>query len=503
MNRTISVLIRTAAVLAAILAVAACSPEVVEEQFEPSDSHRDYREALERLDLDETALGRAWIAAARRAFAEPVVVETPFEERSLLDPDDPGVLAYEFEVERGRAVLVTIETEIDRYFADLFRVGEDAGAGADRSAANGSADDPTADQALPPEGFTLIASRPEEAGEIRFEPRHDGTYLLRVQPELLRGGAFTVRIVANASLAFPVQGADAGDIRSFYGDGRDAGTRKHEGVDVFAPRGVNAVAATDALVARVGVRDRGGNIVTLYDEERDLMLYYAHLETQLVAEGERVSRGDPVGTIGNTGNAITTPPHLHIGLYQGSRRRDVDPWNYFVDPPLTEPPEIEHDELLGRWVRSTVDSDLVARVNAPFAAERWVNHNPLLRERGAGENMAESVGRETESSDSLAPGVRRGEPVRVGADAPLRVVGATGDRVRVRTVNGREGFLRLDRLATDPVALRADRAFTVRDLSSGDEFTEVPAGSSVLSWGRDGGREVVELPSGRIGYAEL
>ena len=47
----------------------------------------------------------------------------------------------------------------------------------------------------------------------------------------------------------------------------------------------------------------------------NLRLYYAHLDTQLVAPGQIVRAGDPIGTIGNTGNAITTPPHLHFGVF--------------------------------------------------------------------------------------------------------------------------------------------------------------------------------------------
>jgi murein DD-endopeptidase MepM/ murein hydrolase activator NlpD len=129
---------------------------------------------------------------------------------------------------------------------------------------------------------------------------------------------------------FPVEGASPRDIWSVFGDSRGGGRRIHHGIDIFAPRGTILRAATDAYVARVGSRSLGGKIVTLYDQRRDIYLYYAHLEEWLVEEGSYVRAGDPVGRVGNTGNARYTPPHLHIGLYDGWWSRPIDPWNFFV-----------------------------------------------------------------------------------------------------------------------------------------------------------------------------
>jgi murein DD-endopeptidase MepM/ murein hydrolase activator NlpD len=509
-NRTTTVVFIAA--LAALFA--ACAPEIVEEPFEPSASHRDYREALARLNLDETSLGRGWITAAGAAFLDPVTVETPFEERTLLDPQQPSALAYEFDVERGRAVTISIETDLELYVADLFRVDEAVSRSAGDAASAQSEQSGGGEPAPVPPGFTLVASRPNESNQIRFEPRRDGTYLLRVQPELLRGGGVGVTIVATASLAFPVRDAGPGDIRSFYGDVRDGGTRKHEGIDIFAPRGTELIAASDALVARVGIRDRGGNIVTLYDEERDLLMYYAHLEEQRVEQGDRVRRGDVVGTTGNSGNAITTPPHLHIGIYQGSWRRDVDPWNYFIDPPLTDPPPAQHGDLVGAWLTVPLDTVAVRGVRAPAVPVRWVNRNPLLRGVGAGESRGGTAQRSTDAAagdprvdangSEPRPGARSGEageraPVRLAAGAAVRVVGASSAYVRVRTPGGTEGYLRPDTLSSEPERQTLNRQRLARDPATGDPFTELPAGTSVELWGRFEGQSVVVLPSGRAG----
>lgn len=478
----------------------ACAPEIVEEPFEPSASHQDYAEALSRLDLDTTAMGRGWLDAAARALAEPAVVDTPFSEVALIDPREPGALGYEFVVERGRAVTIGVASEVDRYFADLYRVD------AERRASAGDAPPPpdaeAADEAstAAPPWLTLVASRPDDAEEIRFEPRRDGRYVVRIQPELLRGGRFEVSIATAASLSFPVEGADPGDILSFYGDGRDGGIRRHEGIDIFAPRGTPLLAASDALVARVGERDRGGNIVTLYDEERDLLLYYAHLEEQLVEQGARVRRGDVIGTMGNTGNAITTPPHLHIGLYQGSWRYDVDPWNYFVDPARTEPGPVAHAHLVGSWVRLVSDAVASRRFEVAQPAPRWVNRNPLLRRAGAGETM--SAGRVSDGRDE--PAVRAGEPapVAIPAATPVRVSGASGGLIRVVSPDGAHGYVDPRVVTRDLQRLSVDSARQLRDPATGDAFATLAAGTQVAVIGRSGERTYLALDDGRVGYFE-
>lgn len=477
MKRSARAMILLVTVAAAVAVSVSCEPEIVEEPFEPATSHDEYRSALELLDLDETALGTAWISAGERALTEPLQVEMPFEEVVLLDSHNPHAVGYEFVAERGRAVTVSIETEVDRYYADLFRVEDES-------------------------NVVMVASRPSDSSEIRFEPRRDGRYLLRVQPELLRGGRIVVRIVATASLAFPVEGVGPGQILSFFGDGRDGGLRMHEGVDIFAPRGTPLLAASDALVHRVGIRDRGGNIVSLYDEKRDLLLYYAHLEDQTVREGDRVTAGQIIGTVGNTGNAITTPPHLHIGVYQGSWRNAVDPWNYFVDPPLTDPEPARYEDLVGSWARPARDAMLRAVAEAPVVRPRWTNRNPLLRLEGAGDGRTDGGSGPSEMTP-VAPPVRDASGVGpVKADTPLLVVGASGSLVRVRMPGGAEGYVDPSYLAGSGEAYTLERSQTLREPVSGDGFRRLAAGGTVEYLGRYGARVYVRTGDGRVGFID-
>src|SRR5690606_2281487 len=52
--------------------------------------------------------------------------------------------------------------------------------------------------------------------------------------------------------------------------------------------------------------------------------YYAHLERAAFDSARRVRAGDVLGYVGNSGNAATTPPHLHFGVYRWGRGA-VDP----------------------------------------------------------------------------------------------------------------------------------------------------------------------------------
>ena len=98
-----------------------------------------------------------------------------------------------------------------------------------------------------------------------------------------------------------------------------SGGRTHRGNDLFAPRGqpIYAVADGTVLLTQGG---RGG-IALWLASGHGVDYYYAHLEGygSGVASGTRVSKGQVVGYNGNTGNARTTPPHLHFQLHPNGR----------------------------------------------------------------------------------------------------------------------------------------------------------------------------------------
>ena len=83
---------------------------------------------------------------------------------------------------------------------------------------------------------------------------------------------------------------------------------------------------------------------------RGLSLYYAHLDSQLARSGQSVRAGDTIGLMGNTGNARTTPPHLHFGIYSSGGA--INPLPFVRPAPKLDKPEF-NTGLLGRVVRTS------------------------------------------------------------------------------------------------------------------------------------------------------
>lgn len=362
----------------------------VRDAFREMTPHEQYAQALQDGDLASTALAQDWLAAADRALDEPLSIALPFREVGYFDPAEPSAVGYAFDARRGQELRVDVEAasaDSGRLFVDLFRVPSD-----------------TTDVPRP------VAST-DTAGTLTTTMSRDGRYLLRLQPELLRGGRYTLTLEAGASLAvFPVAGTDSRDIRSWFGDPRDAGAREHHGVDIFAPRGTPVLAVTEGRVGRTGDGGRGGKTIWLRGENGG-SFYYAHLDTHLVRMGTDVSPGDTIGRVGNTGNARTTPPHLHFGFYQ---RGPVDPYP-FVHEPRDEPPQVTADtSRFGRWSRVAV-----ARAN-------------LRRGPTTDAPVHQSLGRHT----------------------ALRLVGSTGAWHRVRLPDGTDGFVAASLLGSADTALR-------------------------------------------------
>ncbi len=122
----------------------------------------------------------------------------------------------------------------------------------------------------------------------------------------------------------PVQGARAGrDFINDWGYPR-APNRWHQGNDIFASRGTPVVAVADGVVTRMNTASQQtalGGITVTYRTGDGSEWYNAHLDAIAsgLSVGTQVSRGQQIGTVGNTGNARTTPPHLHIGRRYGGQ----------------------------------------------------------------------------------------------------------------------------------------------------------------------------------------
>jgi murein DD-endopeptidase MepM/ murein hydrolase activator NlpD len=318
----------------------------------------EYVRTLTKAELHRTAVGRDWLIAGEAALAGAIAVTAPHREAIHLPAAEPRAAAWRVPLRRGDRLIITAEVAMEplgRLFVDLFTVPRDT-----------------------TETHQRVASAPERGTSIDVEIRRDGDYVVRVQPELLRGGRIVVTITTGPTLAFPVAGRDARAARSLFGAPRDAGRRSHHGVDLFAPQGTPVVAATPGVVRRVGQTELGGNVVWLLDPRREQSLYYAHLDRQLVSAGDIVQVGDTLGLVGNTGNARGTPPHLHFGIYRRGEG-PVDPLP-FIDTRRGEPANITADtSLLGTRVRfARPQGTLRTAPGATAGSSRAVSRSSVL-----------------------------------------------------------------------------------------------------------------------------
>lgn len=115
------------------------------------------------------------------------------------------------------------------------------------------------------------------------------------------------------SLVIPVRGLEADDLASSFEDAR--GSRRHEAIDILAPRGTDVLAVEDGTVAKL-TSDAGGLTLYQFDPSGTFVYYYAHLDSYApgLKEGSSLRKGDVVGTVGTTGNAPKNTPHLHFAV---------------------------------------------------------------------------------------------------------------------------------------------------------------------------------------------
>lgn len=254
------------------------------------------REVYERNFDDNDKRFTSWKAAYNRAFTDSLQIKLPYTETGIINAKNNAVYSYNFSVKEGEKLIISTETEIDSLslFIDLFQKQNDS-----------------VFQKKPKK-----SNRPNKSS-IAYEVTKNESLKVVIQPQLQGTSSFTLKIYTLPTYQFPVSGAGNRDIKSFWGATRDGGKRSHEGVDIFAKRGTPVVAVTDGRVSSTGNRGLGGKQVWLRDGLFGSSIYYAHLDSIATTSGKRVKKGDTLGFVGNTGNAKTTAPHLHFGIYKG------------------------------------------------------------------------------------------------------------------------------------------------------------------------------------------
>ena len=112
---------------------------------------------------------------------------------------------------------------------------------------------------------------------------------------------------------------------------RDGCARRHKGNDLMADEGVPVVAVEPGVIVRANPTERGLGGITLWLKgDSGVAYYYAHNAQNLVAEGQRVARGEIIARVGRTGNARTTAPHVHFQMNLCGETSSAEPCT--VDP---------------------------------------------------------------------------------------------------------------------------------------------------------------------------
>lgn len=262
------------------------------------------------LDIQKTASVSAaaaarWLADGDSALRHPATITLPYRETGIFPRSANGAVALQFEAQQGEQIIVKSSAPDGRraaIFLELHR-----GAATDR------------------------AVYPEAGDAIVYNIDQSGRFSLLLQGVLDSPAAYTVTLAARPSLAYPATNPAKNRIGSVWGDARDGGARRHEGVDIFAPKGSPALAASSGRITRLTNGGIGGKTVWLRPDNHAVSLYYAHLDSQWVREGDYVRTGDTLGQIGNTGNARYTAAHLHFGIYTSGGAINPAPFIRFRD----------------------------------------------------------------------------------------------------------------------------------------------------------------------------
>ncbi|MBX2845573.1 MAG: M23 family metallopeptidase [Saprospiraceae bacterium] len=280
-----------------------------------------------QLRKEDKTLYTKWQAEIEKAFEEAGVVELPYSSSALLVKERLHIYSYDVELAVGEVFSAAVKTSIQgaSIFLELFELDD---------------------------GGQRTRKAYSKEGQLEYEVTQSGHYKVLVAGEMGTISNYAFNMNTHPLYGFPLKGGKNSDIQSFWGAPRDGGARKHEGIDIFAPKGTDLVAVTDGTIER-RTGGLGGKQIWLYDKARRIRIYYAHLDAQIAEDGAKVQKGEVVGTVGNTGNARTTPPHVHFGTYL-SKRGAVDPLGFVeIKPKISGK---KHAPLKGKGLAAALNN---------------------------------------------------------------------------------------------------------------------------------------------------
>ena len=113
----------------------------------------------------------------------------------------------------------------------------------------------------------------------------------------------------------------------------------HKGIDIFCEKGTDILSPVSGVVIKKGYGSIAGNYIYIIGSKWRTY-YFAHMDTTFANAYQYVSKGDIIGKVGNTGNAIYTPTHLHFSIetlfpyFWLYKKDEVEGWKkmFYLEP---------------------------------------------------------------------------------------------------------------------------------------------------------------------------
>jgi murein DD-endopeptidase MepM/ murein hydrolase activator NlpD len=201
--------------------------------------------------------------------------------------------------------------------------------------------EPAADASTDPTGSTARPTGPalhsDAAGTAGEVAATTGEPLVAPAPPTSLPAASAIGDLRRRGLRLPIDDADVETMKGEFAEGRDAGGRPHEAVDILAPRSTPIRAVEDGTIAKLFESKAGGTTIYQFDPSGRFCYYYAHLERYApgLHDGQHVSQGEVIGFVGTSGNAPADMPHLHFAVFELDadrhwwKGRALDPYQIF------------------------------------------------------------------------------------------------------------------------------------------------------------------------------
>jgi murein DD-endopeptidase MepM/ murein hydrolase activator NlpD len=157
----------------------------------------------------------------------------------------------------------------------------------------------------------------------------------------MRWGAFLAMLLWAAKpsldLSPPIEGLTVADLQDVFEEVHNG--HRHEAIDIMEPQGTPVHSVVSGVLQKLFLSKAGGNTIYEFDDNGAYCYYYAHLDRYAdgLKEGDRLRRGEVIGFVGSTGDAIPGAPHLHFAVFelgpekQWWKGRPVNPYPALLD----------------------------------------------------------------------------------------------------------------------------------------------------------------------------